>query len=135
MLRKSGVLTSLRYLLEFRILYVLVIFHHGTIRIVHTAVTDSPNQFWLVQQFRNVTPYDRVPKYIIHDYYPVFKSRTLKKILDDSGVTAITTKKGATWQNPYAERVIGNIRCELLDYVVPLNERQLDRLLKEYVNA
>ena len=106
----------------------------GTL-IVHTAVTDSPNQFWLTQQFRIATPYDRAPKYIVHDNDPVFKSRNFKKLLDDSGVTAITTGKGATWQNPYAERVIGNIRCELLDYVVPLNERQLDRLLKEYVNA
>lgn len=39
--------------LSSRILYVLVIIHHGTRRIVQTAVTDSPYQFWLTQQFRN----------------------------------------------------------------------------------
>jgi len=81
------------------------------------------------------TPYDRVPKYIVHDNDPVVKSRAFKKLLDDSGVKAITTGKEALWQNPYAERVIGTIRRELLDYVVPLNERHLDRLLKEYVDA
>ena len=121
--------------LSFRILYVLVIIHHGTRRIVHTAVTDSPNQFWLTQQFRIATPYDRAPKYIVHDNDPVFKSRNFKKLLDDSGVKGITTGKEAPWQNPYAERVIGTIRRELLDYVVPLNELHLDKLLKEYVNA
>jgi transposase InsO family protein len=82
-----------------------------------------------------VTPYDRVPKYIVHDNDPVFKSRNFKKLLDDSGVKGITTGKEAPWQNPYAERVIGTIRRELLDYVVPLNELHLDKLLKEYVNA
>ena len=102
----------------------------GQGRIVHTAVTDSPNLFWLVQQFRNATPYDNVPKYIIHDNDPVFKSRNFKKLLDDSCVTAITTGKEAPWQNPYAERVIGSIRRELLDYVVPMNERHLKRCSK-----
>ena len=122
--------------LSFRILYVLVIIHHGTRRIVHTAVTDSPNQFWLTQQFRIATPYDRAPKYIVHDNDPVFKSRNFKKLLDDSGIKGITTGKEAPWQNPYAERVIGTIRRELLDYVVPLgNELTSDKLLKEYVNA
>ncbi len=106
----------------------------GQGRIVHTAVTDSPNLFWLVQQFRNATPYDNVPKYIIHDNDPVFKSRNFKKLLDDSCVTAITTGKEAPWQNPYAERVIGSIRRELLDYVIPMNERHLEKMLQEYVS-
>lgn len=82
-----------------------------------------------------MTPYDNVPKYIIHDNDLFFKSPAFKKLLDDSGIKAITTGKEAPLQNPYAERVIGTIRRELLDYVVPLNERQLDVLLKEYVNA
>lgn len=136
MLRKSGELTSSRYLLyrlEFCMFWSSFIMGQG--RIVHTAVTDSPNQFWLTQQFRIATPYDRAPKYIVHDNDPVFKSRNFKKLLDDSGVTAITTGREAPWQNPYAKRAIGTIRRELLDYVVPLNERHLDRLLKEYVNA
>ncbi|WP_233601374.1 MULTISPECIES: transposase [Corallococcus] len=36
------------------------------------------------------------------------------------------------WQNPYAERVIGSIRKELLDHVVVLNEAHARRLLREY---
>ncbi|WP_233601330.1 MULTISPECIES: transposase [Corallococcus] len=42
------------------------------------------------------------------------------------------------WQSPYAERVIGSIRRELLDPVVILNEAHARRLLREcqrYSNA
>ena len=42
--------------------------------------------------------------------------------------------KESPWQNPYAERVIGSIRRELLDFVVPVNERHLEKMLQEYVS-
>ena len=35
--------------------------------------------------------------------------------------------------NAYCERVIGSIRRECLDYLIPLNERHLKRILREYV--
>ncbi|XUX07633.1 transposase [Sporosarcina sp. UB5] len=38
------------------------------------------------------------------------------------------------WQNPYAERVIGTIKRELLDHVILLNERHLLSLLRDYIN-
>ena len=38
------------------------------------------------------------------------------------------------WQNAYAERVIGSIRRECLDYVVVIGERHLKGILSEYVN-
>jgi transposase InsO family protein len=40
----------------------------------------------------------------------------------------------APWQNGLAERWVGSIRRELLDQVIPLNEKHLRRLLREYVN-
>jgi transposase InsO family protein len=35
--------------------------------------------------------------------------------------------------NAYCERVIGSIRRECLDYLIPLTERHLKRILREYV--
>jgi transposase InsO family protein len=37
------------------------------------------------------------------------------------------------WQNPLVERFFRTVRRELLDHVIPFNERDLLRLLSEYV--
>ena len=50
---------------------------------------------------------------------------------------AIQSKKTSiksSWQNPYAERVIGTLRRELLDHIILFNERHLHHLLHEYVH-
>ncbi len=72
--------------IKFEILYVLVIIHHKTRRIVHYAVTKNPNDAWLKQQLRNATPYEQKPKYLIHDNDPVFLSRDIQNFLHASGI-------------------------------------------------
>lgn len=119
--------------LRFQVLYVLVIIEHGSRKILHVAVTKNPNMFWLTQQFRNVTPFGAQPKYLIHDNDPVFKSKVFQDFLAGSGIKSVPTSYQSPWQNPYAERVIGTIRRELLDYFIPVNERHLEKLLGEYV--
>jgi putative transposase len=37
------------------------------------------------------------------------------------------------WQNRVAERWVESCRHDLLDHIIPLNERHLKRLLSEYV--
>lgn len=120
--------------LFFKILYVLVIINHGTRKIEHFAVTTNPNVFWLVQQMRNATPYDQKPKYLVHDNDAVFTSGVFKKFLAASGIKSKRTSIKAPWQNPYAERVIGTLRRELLDHIIPVNERHLGYLLGEYIH-
>src|SRR5271156_6607408 len=38
------------------------------------------------------------------------------------------------WQNGVAERFVGSCRRDLLDHVIVLNERHLNRLMNEYIN-
>ena len=49
------------------------------------------------------------------------------------GIYEVLTAPRSAWQNAYAERVIGSIRCECLDHVIVVNETGLSRLLTRYV--
>lgn len=119
---------------RFQILYGLVIIHHQTREIVYFAVTTNPTAEWTIQQFRNATPFGKVPKYLLHDNDPIFCSKAFQSFLKSSGIASKKTAYRSPWQNPYAERVIGTIKRELLEYVIPLNERHLHSLLREYVS-
>ena len=49
------------------------------------------------------------------------------------GLHTVRTSFRSPWQNGVAERWVGSCRRDLLDHVIPLNERHLKRLLSEYI--
>ena len=51
----------------------------------------------------------------------------------DMGMESLPTSWRSPWQNGVAEGWVGSCRRELLDHVIPANERHLRRLLTEYV--
>src|SRR5690348_1786063 len=57
----------------------------------------------------------------------------LFEFLKVSGTEAIRTSPRSPWQNGIAERWVGSCRREMLDHVIPLNERHLRRLVHEYL--
>ncbi|WP_251670923.1 MULTISPECIES: integrase core domain-containing protein [unclassified Sporosarcina] len=120
--------------LKFRVLYGLVVIHHQSREIVYFAVTTNPTAEWTIQQFRNATPYGKVPKYLLHDNDPIFCSKAFQAFLRSTGIASKKTAYRSPWQNPYAERVIGTVKRELLDHIIPLNERHLHFLLREYIS-
>ena len=82
---------------------------------------------------RNATPYGRQPQYLIHDNDPVFTCKFFQGVLVRLGIRTKRITPRCPWQNGIAKRFIGTVRRDLLDHVIPLNEKHLTGLLKEYV--
>ena len=49
-----------------------------------------------------------------------------------SGVTELISAARSPWQNAYVERLIGSIRRECTDHIIPLSETHLLRTVREY---
>ena len=49
-------------------------------------------------------------------------------------MSCVQTSIQSPWQNGVAERWVGSCRRELLDQIIPLNERHLKRLLLEFIS-
>lgn len=54
--------------------------------------------------------------------------------VDGLGLEQIRTAFGSPWQNGFVERWIGSLRRDCLDHVIPINERQLRRVIRSYVD-
>ena len=119
---------------KMNVLFVLVIIHHKTRKIVHFGVTTNPTADWTVNQLREATPFDEKPKYIVHDNDSIFRSAQVQNFLKSSKIISKRTAYRSPWQNPYAERVIGTIRRELMDFIIPINRKHVYNMLDEYIN-
>lgn len=118
--------------LTFQVFYVFIIVSHERREIVHFGVTQRPTMLWVIQQLREATSFGFQPKYIIRDNDHIYGSG-VPAFLRNSGIEEVRTAYHCPWQNPFAERIIGILRRELLDHIIPLNEEHLHRLLKEYI--
>lgn len=119
--------------LTFRLIYVFVIISHDRRRIVHFGITRHPTMAWVVQQLREATAFGIQPKYIIRDNDSIYGS-DVRVFLKNCAIKDICTAFRSPWQNGICERVIGILRRELLDHIIPLNEHHLHRLLSEYID-
>lgn len=117
---------------RFRILYVFVAMEVGTRRIVHFNVTAHPTADWTLQQFREVTMGERSYRFVLHDRDSIFSSE-LDSCLKSMGMQVLKTPYRAPQANAFCERLIGTMRRECLDFIIPWNERHVRRVLKEWV--
>lgn len=72
-------------------------------------------------------------RYVIFDRDAKFNADVVD-FLTATGLKPKRTSVASPWQNGIAERWVGGCRRELLDHVIPLNEKHLRRLLREYVD-
>src|SRR4029077_16029995 len=108
----------------FRILYVLVVMEHASRRIIHINVTAHPTAAWTLQQLREAIPSDHTYRFIVHDRDAIF-STGLDASLAHLGLEVIETPVRTPKANSLCERLIGTLRRECLDWMIPLTEEHL----------
>jgi transposase InsO family protein len=118
----------------FRLLYIFVVLEVGTRRILHWNVTDHPTAEWTAQQFRMVVPGDQPHRFVVHDHDSIY-SEGVDRTIAAMGLTVVKTPAHAPQANAFCERLIGTIRRECLDFVIPLNERHVRSVLREWPPA
>ena len=118
---------------NFSFLYVFVVFDHGRRKVIHFATTYNPTMGWVVQQLREATPFGRQPRYLFRDNDAIY-GHGVCGFLDRIGIEEVRTAYRSPWQNPYVERFFRTLRRELLDHVIVLSERHLNRLLTEFID-
>ena len=115
----------------FRVLYVFVVLEVGTRRILHWNVTDHPTADWTAQQFRTVVSGDQPHRWVIHDRDSIY-SEGFDATVAAMGLTILRTPARVPQANAHCERLIGTIRRECLDWLIPFSERHLRRVLQEW---
>jgi putative transposase len=117
---------------NFRILYCLFLIRHDRREIIHFNSTQHPTSAWIVQQLREAFPNSTEDQYLLFDRDAKFGAEVVG-FLDSCGISSVRTSYWSPWQNGVAERWVRNIRNELLDHVIVLNERHLRRLAQDYL--
>src|SRR6266571_4357493 len=115
-----------------RMLYVFVVIEHGRRRLAHVGVTNHPTADWTLRQLREVVGDEGAHLYLIHDRDSIF-ARHLDNSIQALGLKVLRTPFRSPKANSICERVIGTIRRECLDWVIPLSEAHLRLVLKEWV--
>jgi transposase InsO family protein len=116
----------------FRLLYVFVVIEHGSRRLVRVDVTTHPSADWTLQQLRDVVGFDDTHRYLIHDRDSIF-AKHLDESIKALGLSVLKSPPRSPKANAICERVIGTIRRECLDWLIPISEAHLRAILKIWV--
>jgi putative transposase len=111
---------------------VLVIIEHHSRRLIHCNVTAHPTSQWTRQQLRDAVGCEERYRYLLHDRDAVF-SAELDGSIQRLGLRVLKSPPRSPKANAHCERVIGTLRRECLDWLIPLSEAHLRQVLKSWV--
>jgi putative transposase len=95
-------------------------------------VTAHPSADWTLQQLREVVGDEGKHRYLLHDRDSIF-ARHLDESIKALGLSVLKSPPHSPKANAICERVIGTIRRECLDWLIPLSESHLRSILKSWV--
>ncbi len=118
--------------------YYVLFFIEIASRRVHVAgATEHPSGKWVAQPARNLAldPGGRSEplSFLIHDRDAKF-SGAFDEVFRSEGVEIIRTPIQAPKANAYAERFVGTVRRECLDWILIVGRCQLERVLRVYID-
>jgi hypothetical protein len=87
---------------------------------------------WTAQQFRMIGSGEQTHRFVIHDRDTIY-SEGVDRTLAAMGLTVLRTPVRAPQANAFCERLIGTIRREWLDFMIPMSERHVRAILREWV--
>jgi putative transposase len=115
----------------FRLLYVFVVMEHATRRILHVNVTAHPTAPWTLQQLRDAMSSKHAYRFLIHDRDTIFSQEHDQRVRH-LGLRVLKTPTRSPQANALCERLLGTLRRECLDFLIPLTEHHLRYLLHEW---
>lgn len=116
---------------SFRTVYLFVAMELGSRRILHIAASDHPTADWTAQQLREALPWEHGFAYLLHDRDAIF-SRRFDDVARGLGLSVVRSPVRAPKANAYVERLIGTLRRECLDFLIPFSERHLAAIVREW---
>jgi transposase InsO family protein len=146
----SGELLACDFLTQhtvgFGVLYVFVVMHVGSRKVLWTNVTSNPSLLWVKHQLREVCSFEHPYRYLIHDNDGIFGQfgRDRRRMLGvrcqldhwlrhAMGVKGIPTPYHAPNANAFVERFNRTLREEALNHFVFFGENHLRKVGREYV--
>jgi putative transposase len=118
-------------------LYVLFFLELSSRRVHIAGCTANPDGRWTAQQARQVAwslSERALPaRFLIHDRDSKF-SRAFDEVFRSEGVEIVRTPFRAPKANAFAERWVGTIRRDCLDWLLISSRRQLEHVLRTYVH-
>jgi putative transposase len=119
--------------LTFGIVYVFFVLSLERRRVLHFNVTRHPTATWTAQQVVEACAFDLPGRFLIRDNDKIYGAYFQDRV-DGLGLEQIRTAFRSPWQNGFAERWIGSLRRDCLNHVIVVNERQLRRVVRSYVD-
>ena len=117
-------------------LYVLFFIELGSRRVHLAGCSENPDGRWTTQQARQLAwsfPDRPQPiRFLIRDRDSKF-TRAFDDVFQSEGIEIIRTPFRAPNANAFAERWVGTVRRDCLDWLLIASRRQLERVLRVYV--
>jgi putative transposase len=106
-------------------------------RVYLAGCSQNPTGAWAAQQARNwifsLSERAGQPlRFLISDRDAKF-TRAFDEVFHSEGIKVIRTPMRAPTANAFAERFVGTVRRECLDWILIISRRQLERVLRAYV--